>query len=105
MLWWLGSAPEEFVANAEPATVAVPLPACDSDHRLRWSVGRLYAALNESRVRRGASWAQAAAALRCTPSQLTGLRTARYATGMGLAMAITQRLRRPASDFIYAANW
>jgi hypothetical protein len=37
---------------------------------------------------------------------LTGLRTAKFATGMGLAMRITQGLGRPpAADFVYVANW
>ena len=37
--------------------------------------------------------------------QLTGLKTARYATGMVLAMRITQWVGRPAADFIYMARW
>jgi hypothetical protein len=83
----------------------VPLPACESDHRLRWSLRRLYATLNEARIQRDATWAQTAARLSCTPSQLTGLRTARYATNMRVAMAITQALPRPAAEFIYAVDW
>jgi hypothetical protein len=43
--------------------------------------------------------------LQCTPSQLTGLRTARFATNMNLAMRIVQWLDRAAADFIYAATW
>lgn len=105
MLWWLGCTPEEFVVDPARVTIGVPLPACDSDHRLRWSLKRLHATLNEARIRREATWAQTAARLGCTPSQLTGLATAKYATGMRLAMAITQALRRPAADFIYAAEW
>jgi hypothetical protein len=45
------------------------------------------------------------AVLDCTPSQLTGLRTARFATNMNLAMAIVQWLDRPAADFVYATGW
>lgn len=105
MLWWLGAAPEEFIADPAPDTIGVPLPGCDSDHRLRWSLKRLHATLNEARMRREATWAQTAARLGCTPGQLTGLATARYATGMRLAMAIPQALRRPAAEFIYAADW
>jgi hypothetical protein len=41
----------------------------------------------------------------CTPSQLTGLRTAKFATGMNVAMRIVQWLDRPAADFVYAAQW
>ena len=52
------------------------------------------------------TWAeQLAHELRCTPSQLTGLRTAKFATSMTLAMRITQWLDRPAADFIYSARW
>lgn len=104
MLWWLGAAPEEFVTDPARGTTGMPLPACDSGHRLRWSLKRLHATLNEARIRREATWSQTAAHLGCTASQLTGLRTARYATNMRLAMAITQALRRPAADFIYAAH-
>lgn len=43
--------------------------------------------------------------LRCTDHQLTGIRTARYAIGMRLAMRIVQWLARPASAFIDAAEW
>jgi hypothetical protein len=105
LLWWLERTPEEFVTDPAPGITGVPLPPCDSDHRLRWSLRRLYATLNEARVRRDATWVQTAARLGCTPRQLTGLRTARDATTMRLAMAITQALRRPAADFMYAADW
>jgi trans-aconitate methyltransferase len=56
-------------------------------------------------VSRGATWAQTAQDLGCQPGQLTGLKTARYATGMGLAMRITQWVGRPAADFMYLARW
>jgi hypothetical protein len=105
LVWWLGATPEEFVVDPVPATVGVPLPACDREHRPRWSLKRLHATLNVARTRRGATWAQTAARLGCTPSQLTGLANARYATNMRLAMAITQTLRRPAAAFVYAADW
>ena len=41
----------------------------------------------------------------CSENQLTGIRTARYAIGMKLAMRIVQWLERPASAFVYAAEW
>ena len=44
-------------------------------------------------------------ALAGSPGQLTGLRTAKYATTMDLAMRITQWLGRPAADFVYPAAW
>jgi hypothetical protein len=61
--------------------------------------------LNAARKARGATWQQAADRLHCTPSQLIGLRTAKFATIMELAMRVTQALRRPAADFVYAAQW
>jgi hypothetical protein len=66
---------------------------------------RLYEALNAARTARGATWEQTAHRLRCTPHQLTGLRTVKFAIGMRLAMRITQALHRPAADFIDVAEW
>ena len=43
--------------------------------------------------------------LGCSANQLTGLRTAKFATNIDLAMRIVQWLRRPAADFVYAARW
>ncbi len=100
MLRWLGRAPEEFIAVPRPGTEGVPLPEADSAHRLRWNLSALYGALNTDRLDRGASWAQVANGLHCSVNQLTGLRTAKYATGMRLAMRICQGLGRPAAAFI-----
>ncbi len=83
----------------------MPLPPAHEGQRLRWSLRKLYGALDAARRVRGATWHQSADRLHCTPSQLTGLRTAKFATGMELAMRITQALRRPAADFVYAAQW
>lgn len=105
VLRWLGVPPETFIAAPAPGTEGVPLPSADEAHRLRWSLKKLYAALDAARTARGATWPQAAARLHCTPSQLTGLRTAKFATGMRLAMRITQALHRPAADFVYVAEW
>ncbi|HEY3898238.1 MAG TPA: hypothetical protein VGM54_06480 [Chthoniobacter sp.] len=105
MLRWLGRSPEDFMVTPRPETKRKPLPAADSEHRLRWNLKRLYATLNMARLRRGATWRQAAARLACTPSQLTGLRTAKYATGFRLAMRICQNLHRPAADFVDVATW
>jgi hypothetical protein len=65
----------------------------------------LYEALNSRRLERQLTWVGLAAQLRCTANQLTGIRTARYAIGMKLAMKIVQWLECPASTFIYAAKW
>jgi len=104
LLRWLNVPPEAFIAVPQPGTV-VPLARADETQRLRWNLRKLYDTLNAARTARGATWQQAADRLHCTPSQLTGLRTAKFATGMKLAMAITQVLRRPAADFVYAAQW
>lgn len=105
LLRWLGVPPEAFIAEPAPGTAGIALPTADESQRLRWNLGKLYASLNQARKARGATWQQAAGRLHCTPSQLTGLRTAKFATGMTLAMRITQALCRPAADFVYAANW
>jgi len=62
-------------------------------------------ALDARRRERQLSWEQVAGQLRCTRHQLTGIRTARFAIGMRLAMRIVQWLDRPASAFINAAEW
>jgi len=105
MLRWLGRSPEEFILAPQPGTTGKPLPAADSGHRLRWNLKRLYATLNAARLRRDATWRQAATRLACTPSQLTGLRTAKFATSFRLAIRICQNLHRPAADFVDVATW
>lgn len=62
----------------------------------------LYAALDSKRHAEGLSWAGAAAAIW---DMAPALKTARFATGMALAMRITQWVDRPAADFIYRARW
>jgi hypothetical protein len=104
LLRWLEAPPERFVVGA-PAVRDASLPASGPGRRLRWSLRRLYDALDAERRARQLTWSELATVLGCSPSQLTGLRTARYATGMGLAMRITGWLGRPAADFIYAAKW
>jgi len=105
LLRWLGVPPETFIAAPEPGTAGIALPPADETQRLRWNLRKLYGVLNHARTERGATWQKAAQRIHCTPSQLTGLRTAKFATGMVLAMRITQALRRPAADFVYAADW
>ena len=112
MLRWLNRDPEDFVSGA-PAATRAPLPPAGSDRRLRWHLHAtprrkapgLYEALNERRLERELTWPALAHELNCGPSQLTGLRTARFAVRMTLAMTITQWLERPAADFVYAAEW
>ena len=103
-LRWLDRTPESFLVGAA-LDAGAPLPACGPDRRPRWDLKALHAALNEARVSRDATWAQAAQDLGCQVGQLTGLKTARFATGMGLAMRVTQWVGRPATDFTYLARW
>jgi hypothetical protein len=104
MLRWLERTPESFLAGGSSREDAT-LPQVGPDRRLRWSLKRLYEALNTKRQLEELTWPALATVLRCTPNQLTGLRTAKFATGMSLAMRITQWLDRPAADFVYAAKW
>jgi hypothetical protein len=102
ILRWLGRSPESLIGRAERRFA---LPAAGPDRRLRWDLTSLYEALDTRRRERQLSWAQLAYLLRCTPHQLTGIRTARYAIGMRLAMRLVQWLEQPARVFIYAAEW
>jgi hypothetical protein len=104
MLRWLQRAPEDFLAGGPPRQDAT-LPQVGPDRRLRWSLTRLYEALTTNRQLDQLTWPELAGVLRCTPHQLTGLRTAKFATGMTLAMKITQWLDRPAAEFVYGAKW
>jgi hypothetical protein len=104
MLRWLDRTPESFLTGGEPSAGAA-LPAAGPDRRLRWDLRALHEALDAERRRRGLTWRALASTLGCGPGQLTGLRTARFATNMSLAMRIVQWLGRPAADFVYAAGW
>ena len=103
-LRWLGRSPESFLLPPS-ASSGTTLPAAGPDRRLRWNLPALYEALNARRLDRQLTWAELAGELRCTANQLTGIRTARYAIGMRLAMTIVQWLERPAAAFVYAAKW
>ncbi|GAB3916680.1 hypothetical protein GCM10011575_25270 [Microlunatus endophyticus] len=105
VLRWLGRAPEDFLPDPREETVGVPLPEADDAHRLRWNLRRLYAVLDAGRGALGLTWAESARRLGCTSSQLTGLKAAKFATGMTLAMRITQATRRPAAEFVDVACW
>jgi len=90
-------------STADPEKTA--LPVAGPDRRLRWDLKKTHVAIDTARRARNLTWPQLADALHCTPSQLTGIRTARFAIGMRLAMRIVVWLDRPASDFVYAAKW
>ena len=105
VLRWLGRSPESFISGStvDPARTALPLAG--DDRRLRWDLQKLYKALDKQRRERHKTWIQLACELQCTANQLTGIRTARYAISMRLAMRVAQWLHRPARDFVYAAKW
>jgi hypothetical protein len=105
MLRWLQQPPEAFLGYDGELPAACALVDPGPDRRLRWHLKRLHAALDEQRQRERLSWSELAQSLRCTSSQLTGIRTAKFGLGMNVAMAITQWLHRPAAAFIYPAEW
>jgi hypothetical protein len=83
----------------------VALTSAGPNRRLRWDLAALYDALDARRRERQLTWVVLARQLRCSVHQLTGIKTARFAIGMKLAMRIAQWLERPASAFIYVAAW
>src|SRR3954452_13882630 len=96
LLRWLGRCAEDFVTapgvdvgNAQPHRAG-------PGHRLRWNLRELHAALDDERRRRRLTSSALAAELGCTPSRLSGLRTATL-TDMELAMRVTQWLGQPAA--------
>jgi hypothetical protein len=104
MMRWLDRSPESFLAGTS-TTPTTPLPVADSEHRLRWDLQELYEAMNDRRTERGLTWAALAGELRCSPNQISGLRTVKYAISMKLTMRIVQWLGRPAADFVYVSTW
>jgi hypothetical protein len=105
MLRWLGRAPESFMPGSTADPNKTALPSVGPDRRLRWDLQKLYDALDSQRRERGLTWPQLAHELQCTPSQISGIKRARFAIGMRLAMRIVTWLDRHARDFIYAARW
>lgn len=105
-LRWLGRSPESFLPGfAKSYDDETWLHYAGTDRRPRWHLRRLYDAINAQRQEKQMTWGEVAIVLCCTPNQLTGIRTARYAINMKLAMRIVQWLDRPAADFIYLARW
>jgi hypothetical protein len=105
MLRWLDRTPESFLEGGVADDPRFALPRVGSDRRLRWNLKLLYQTMDDKRREDGMTWPEVAAALGCTPSQLTGLRTAKFATGINLAMKIAQWTGQPAAHFVYAARW
>jgi len=105
MLRWLGRTPESFMPGSTVDAKSTALPFVGPDQRLRWDLQKLYDALDSQRRERNFTWPQLALELKCSPSQLSGIKRARFAIGMRLAMRIVTWLNRPARDFVHAANW
>jgi hypothetical protein len=105
ILRWLGRTPESFLDGAAGDDPRFSLPTAGPDRRLRWSLKLLYAAMDKKRSQENLTWQKLAMVLDCSPNQLTGLRTAKFATGIDLAMRIAQWTGRPAADFVYLAKW
>ena len=61
--------------------------------------------MDEQRRQEALTWPALADILGCSPNQLTALRTAKFATGMDIAMSIVQWLDQPAAAFVYAVRW
>lgn len=105
MLRWLDRSPESFLVGRATTTPDEALPVAGPDRRLRWHLKRMHAALDEERRARGLTWKETAEEIGCAPNQLTGLKTAKFATNMNLAMRVVQWLGRPAADFVYRSRW
>ena len=104
-LRWLARTPESFLAPPPDDDGRFKLPEVDPGHRLRWSLKRLYASMDAQRRAENLGWVALAEVIGCSANQLTGLRTAKFATSMDLAMRIAQWTGRPGAEFVYAATW
>ena len=104
ILRWVGRAPEDFLTGPVVDVGDGHLPDAGPDHRLRWDLSQLHAALYAHRQERNRTSVSLANELDCTPNRLTNLRTARLAD-MGLTMRITQQVKQPAATFIHAQRW
>ena len=105
MMRWLNMAPECFLKEPPVEAGNIILPDGGTGKRPRWSLKRLYLALDAKRQAEGKTWAGTAAILGCSANQLTGLRTAKFATNIDLAMRIVQWTNKRSTDFMYLADW
>jgi hypothetical protein len=105
MLRWLERTPQNFLTGAADDDNRFTLPLAGPDRRLRWSLKLLSTSMDEKRRQDRLTWPALASHLSGSPNQLTGVRAAKYTTGMDLAMRIVQWLDRPAADFVYLATW
>jgi hypothetical protein len=104
-LRWLDRSPESFLETPPANLESTRLPAAGPDARLRWNLAALYDALNRRRQERQLTWHDLARQLRCSERQLAGIRSARYAIGVRLAMKVVVWLEQPAATFVYPAFW
>jgi hypothetical protein len=104
MLRWLGQPPECFVPDGNGMPKAA-LPKAGADRRLRWDIWAMGEVLDAERRGRGLTWEQLARELGCRASHISGIRRRRYGMSIELAMRIVRWLKRPAADFIVAAEW
>lgn len=105
MMRWLNMAPECFLEDPPVEAKNIIFPHAGTNKRPRWSLKRLYLILDKKRLAEGKTWTGVADILGCSPNQLIGLRTAKYATNIDLALRIVQWTNKPSTDFMYLANW
>jgi hypothetical protein len=101
VLRYLDRAPESFLKDRRPASVATALLPDVGPYRiLRFNTKAMHDALNQARAERGLKWRQLAKELPgFTESMLTNLATG-PAIGFPRVMRITQWLNRPAASFV-----
>ncbi len=105
MMRWLNKAPECFLKEPPVDAENIQLPDGGRSKRPRWNLKRLYQALDTKRQAADKTWTEIAAILGCSANQLTGLRTAKFATNIDLAMRIVQWTNKRSTDFMYLAEW
>lgn len=105
MLLWLERSPESFMAGHPLAgDPAARLVDPGDGHVLRWDAVALHAALDEARADRGLGWAEVAAEVGCSPSNLSGLSRGGRVT-LPFVMRPVTWLARPAATFTHATPW
>lgn len=105
VLRWLRRTPESFLAGRDqPPLPAEHLPEAGPSRILRFDTAAMHAALNARRQEKGITWSEVAKEMPgFTPSMLTNLANGPL-IGFPRVMTITQRLGRPAADFVRARS-
>lgn len=101
-LRWLDRSPESFT----PGCVDSPESALPKfgDQALRWSIPRLYEAVDAERTARGLTWPDAAEELALGVNSLRNFSRLKYGMPMEMAMRLSRWTGRPAAAFLYAAE-